>query len=49
LNLEFNLTSTLELGVGFGYRFVNGADFDALDDSELSDWVGTIFFRWTED
>ncbi len=48
LNMEFNLTSTLELGVGIGYRFVNGSDLDDLSNSDLSSWVGTIFFRWTE-
>ena len=48
INLEFNLTNTLELGVGIGYRFVNGSDFDALSNSDLSSWVGTVFFRWTE-
>ena len=48
INLEFNLTSTLELGAGIGYRFVNGADLDKLSNSDLSSWVGTVFFRWTE-
>ena len=48
INLEFNLTSTLELGVGIGYRFVNGSDLDKLSNSDLSSWVGTVFFRWTE-
>jgi len=48
LNLEFNLTTTLELGAGIGYRFVNGSDLDTLSNSDLSSWVGTIFFRWTE-
>ena len=48
INLEFNLISTLELGVGIGYRFVNGSDMDTLSNSDLSSWVGTIFFRWTE-
>ena len=48
INLEFNLTTTLELGAGIGYRFVNGSDLDNLSNSDLSSWVGTIFFRWTE-
>ena len=48
VNMEFNLTSTLELGVGIGYRFVNGSDLDKLSNSDLSSWVGTVFFRWTE-
>lgn len=48
INLEFNLTSTLELGVGIGYRFVNGSDLDKLSNSDMSSWVGTVFFRWTE-
>ena len=48
INLEFNLTTTLELGVGIGYRFVNGSDLDKLSNSDLSSWVGTVFFRWTE-
>jgi len=48
INLEFNLTSTLELGAGIGYRFVNGSDLDQLSNSDLSGWVGTVFFRWTE-
>lgn len=48
LNMEFNLTSTLELGAGIGYRFVNGADLVNLTNADLSSWVGTIFLRWTE-
>jgi len=48
INLEFNLTSTLELGVGIGYRFVNGSDLDKLSNADLSSWVGTVFLRWTE-
>lgn len=48
INLEFNLTTTLELGVGIGYRFVNGSDLGTLSNSDLSSWVGTVFFRWTE-
>lgn len=48
INLEFNLTTALELGVGFGYRFANGGDLDNLSDTDLSDWVGTVFLRWTE-
>ena len=48
INLEFNLTTTLELGVGIGYRFVNGSDLDKLSNADLSSWVGTVFLRWTE-
>ncbi|MCX6993876.1 MAG: hypothetical protein NT011_12145 [Kiritimatiellaeota bacterium] len=48
INLEFNLTSTLELGAGIGYRFVNGSDLDKLTNADLSSWVGTVFLRWTE-
>ena len=48
INLEFNLTTTLELGVGIGYRFMNGSSLDNLSNSDLSSWVGTIFLRWTE-
>ena len=46
--MEFNLTTNLELGIGIGYRFVNGSDLDNLSNSDLSSWVGTVFFRWTE-
>lgn len=48
LNLEFNITKTLELGLGLGYRFVNGSGLDNLSNSDLSGWVGTVFLRWTE-
>jgi hypothetical protein len=48
INMEFNLTTTLELGVGIGYRFVNGSSLNNLSNSDLSSWVGTVFFRWTE-
>lgn len=48
VNLEFNLTSSLELGAGIGYRFVNGSDLNNISSSDLSGWVGTVFFRWTE-
>lgn len=48
INVVFNLTTTLELGIGIGYRFVNGSDLDNLSNSDLSSWVGTVFFRWTE-
>ena len=48
VNLEFNLTSTLELGLGAGYRFVNGSDLDRLSDDDFSGWTATLFLRWTE-
>jgi len=47
INMEFNLTTTLELGVGIGYRFVNGSDLNNLSNADLSSWTGTIFLRWT--
>lgn len=48
VNVEFNLTTSLELGVGIGYRFANGSDLDNISNSDLSGWVGTVFLRWTE-
>lgn len=48
-NLLVNVTDEgLELGLGLGYRFVNGSDFSGLEDSDLSGPVGTLFLRWTE-
>lgn len=35
-------------GAGIGYRFANGSDLEKLSNSDLSSWVGTVFFRWTE-
>lgn len=48
-NLMFNLTTTIELGIGAGYRFVNGATFDRFSNGDLSGVSGTVFLRWTED
>ncbi len=48
VNLELNLTPSLELGLGGGYRIVNGSDLDRLSNSDLRGWVATLFLRWTE-
>lgn len=48
VNLMVNLTKTWELGVGLSYRYVNGSDFNNLENSDLSGPAGSIFLRWTE-
>ncbi len=48
-NLLFNLTQSTELGLGVGYRYVNGSDFAGLESSDLSGVQGLVFLRWTED
>lgn len=48
LNVMINLTSTLELGLGLSYRFVNGSDLRNLADEDLRGPAGSVFLRWTE-
>ena len=40
-----NVSERVELGVGATYRFVSGADAPGLDDDELNEASGNIFFR----
>jgi len=49
LNFMLNLTENLELGLGVGYRFMNGVTSDAVANNDMSSWTGTLFIRWTED
>lgn len=48
LSLCLNLHETWELGIGVGYRWVDGVNFDGLDDDDLSNVTGTVFLRATE-
>lgn len=43
-----NVTRTLELGAGLGYRYVNGSGSEPFSDSDLSGVTGTLGVRWTE-
>jgi hypothetical protein len=48
VSLQVNVTPSLELGVGAGWRFTAGADGDVLSDSDLGGPWGSIFLRWNE-
>jgi len=47
-SIMVSLTKTIELGCGASYRFVNGSNLDRWESSDLSDFAGSVFLRWTE-
>lgn len=48
LNLTLNVTETLEIGGGVGYRYMDEGENEALTDHEASGVVGRLFFRINE-
>ena len=46
VNMNLNVTEFFRIGVGAGYRWVNGVDLTGLDDSDLSAVAGTLTFRF---
>ncbi len=46
LNVELNITSWFRIGLGGGYRFVDGSDLPRLNDASLSGGVGTLTFKF---
>ena len=44
--LEVNITSFFRLGLGVGYRYVDGLDMQNLSSRDLTDWTGTAVFKF---
>ena len=44
--LEINVTSFFRFGAGVGYRYIDGLDMENLTSDDLSDWSGTLVFKF---
>lgn len=45
-NLMLNIHNNVRFGIGATYRYVNGVDYKALTDSDLSDFTVQILFKF---
>jgi hypothetical protein len=45
-NLMLNLHKNVRAGVGATYRYIGGADYDGITDSDLSGFTGQIIFKF---
>ncbi len=48
VNVMINVTETFMLGAGLHYRMISGINSSELQDSDMSDFGGTLFMRFTE-
>lgn len=48
VNAAINIWDTVEVGVGVGYRFTDGADVGSHDNNDFQNFTGSIFVRLTE-
>jgi hypothetical protein len=46
VNAEVNITSWFRMGLGAGYRYVDGSDLPRANDGALSGAVGTLTFKF---
>ena len=44
--VEVNLFRWMRLGIEGGYRYVTGSQYDRLENEELSNYFGTVSFRF---
>ena len=45
-NLMLNLHKYVRVGIGATYRYIGGADYDGITDSDLSGFTGGIIFKF---